>query len=278
MYRAEGSKIGAGEVRHTGVIPFWKTHLASVKSCSQGGIRGGAATLYYPIWHLEVENLLVLKNNKGVDENRIRHLDYGVQINDLMIERLIKNDYITLFSPSEEMYSAYFEDSIKFKEIYEANEKNHAVRKKRVKALELFESFFTERSGTARIYPFFVDNVNKFGPFIREKAHIKQSNLCLSGESVVEIKINGEQKSVTMKELNSLRGDILVKSYDTSLDKVVWNKVTASALMNKNAKVLKITTPSGKSVICTPDHKIYTETSGWIEAKDLIESDILVEV
>lgn len=178
MYRAEGSKIGAGEVRHTGVIPFWKTHLASVKSCSQGGIRGGAATLYYPIWHLEVENLLVLKNNKGVEENRIRHLDYGVQINDLMIERLIKNDYITLFSPREDLYNAYFEDPELFKEIYEADEKNHAIRKKRVKALELFETFFTERSGTARIYPFFVDNVNRFGPFIREKAVIKQSNLC----------------------------------------------------------------------------------------------------
>lgn len=181
MYRAEGSKIGHGEVRHTGVIPFWKTHLASVKSCSQGGIRGGAATLYYPIWHLEAENLLVLKNNKGVEENRIRHLDYGIQINDLMIERLIKNDYITLFSPdvdSNELYNSYFTDSAKFKEIYESLEKNPVIRKKRIKALDLFESFFTERSGTARIYPFFVDNTNKYGPFIQEVAPIKQSNLC----------------------------------------------------------------------------------------------------
>ncbi len=118
MIRAEGSKIGFGEVKHTGVIPFWKHFQTAVKSCSQGGVRGGAATLYYPIWHLEVENLLVLKNNKGVDENRIRHLDYGVQINNLMIERLIKNDYITLFSPDVclgTLYTEYFRDAQAFR-------------------------------------------------------------------------------------------------------------------------------------------------------------------
>ncbi|ARW58208.1 aerobic NDP reductase, large subunit [Serratia phage X20] len=181
MIRAEGSKIGHGEVKHTGVIPFWKHFQTAVKSCSQGGVRGGAATLYYPMWHLEVENLLVLKNNKGVDENRIRHLDYGVQINDLMFERLIKNDYITLFSPDimkGELYEAYFADPLKFRNFYEALEKDPTVRKKRIKARELFELFFTERSGTARIYPYFVDNVGEYGPFIRDVATVKQSNLC----------------------------------------------------------------------------------------------------
>ncbi|BAQ23199.1 aerobic NDP reductase, large subunit [Edwardsiella phage PEi26] len=181
MIRAEGSKIGHGEVKHTGVIPFWKTIQASVKSCSQGGVRGGAATLYYPIWHLEVENLLVLKNNKGVDENRIRHLDYGVQINDLMLERLIKNDYITLFSPEVcggLLYEDYFKDPEAFRNLYTTLERDPTVRKKRIKALELFETFFTERSGTARIYPYFVDNVGDHGPFIRDIATVKQSNLC----------------------------------------------------------------------------------------------------
>ena len=181
MIRAEGSKIGHGEVKHTGVIPFWKHFQTAVKSCSQGGVRGGAATLYYPIWHLEVENLLVLKNNKGVDENRIRHLDYGVQINDLMIERLIKNDYITLFSPeimAGALYESYFKNADEFRELYEQLEKDPTVRKKRIKALELFETFFTERSGTARIYPYFVDNVGDHGPFIRDIATVKQSNLC----------------------------------------------------------------------------------------------------
>lgn len=182
MLRAEGSKIGHGEIKHTGVIPFWKHFQTAVKSCSQGGVRGGAATLYYPIWHLEVENLLVLKNNKGVDENRIRHLDYGIQINDLMIERLIKNDYITLFSPDVlkgELFTSYFGTPEKFKELYEELEKDPLVRKKRIKALDLFELFMTERSGTARIYPAFVDNLNAYTPFDTTVAPIKQSNLCL---------------------------------------------------------------------------------------------------
>ena len=181
MIRAEGSKIGTGEVRHTGVIPFWKHFQTAVKSCSQGGIRGGAATAYYPIWHLEVENLLVLKNNKGVEENRIRHMDYGVQLNDLMIERFGKNDYITLFSPHEmggELYYSYFKDQDRFRELYEAAEKDPNIRKKRIKARELFELLMTERSGTARIYVQFIDNTNNYTPFIREKAPIRQSNLC----------------------------------------------------------------------------------------------------
>lgn len=181
MIRAEGSKIGMGEVRHTGVIPFWKHFQTAVKSCSQGGIRGGAATAYYPVWHLEVENLLVLKNNKGVEENRIRHMDYGVQLNDLMMERFGKNDYITLFSPHEmggELYYSYFKDQDRFRELYEAAEKDPNIRKKRIKARELFELLMTERSGTARIYVQFIDNTNNYTPFIREKAPIRQSNLC----------------------------------------------------------------------------------------------------
>lgn len=181
MIRAEGSKIGMGEVRHTGVIPFWKHFQTAVKSCSQGGIRGGAATAYYPIWHLEVENLLVLKNNKGVEENRIRHMDYGVQLNDLMMERFGKNDYITLFSPHEmggKLYYSYFKDQDRFRELYEAAEKDPNIRKKRIKARELFELLMTERSGTARIYVQFIDNTNNYTPFIREKAPIRQSNLC----------------------------------------------------------------------------------------------------
>lgn len=181
MIRAEGSKIGTGEVRHTGVIPFWKHFQTAVKSCSQGGIRDGAATAYYPIWHLEVENLLVLKNNKGVEENRIRHMDYGVQLNDLMMERFGKNDYITLFSPHEmggELYYSYFKDQDRFRELYEAAEKDPNIRKKRIKARELFELLMTERSGTARIYVQFIDNTNNYTPFIREKAPIRQSNLC----------------------------------------------------------------------------------------------------
>ena len=179
--RAEGSKIGHGEVRHTGVIPFWKHFQTAVKSCSQGGIRGGAATLYYPMWHLEFENLIVLKNNKGVEDNRIRHLDYGIQINDLMVERFLNRDYITLFSPDVAgglLYDLYFRDSEGFRELYKQLEQDPSVRKTRIKAEEAFELFALERLNTGRIYPFFVDNVNEHGSFIREIAPIKSSNLC----------------------------------------------------------------------------------------------------
>lgn len=178
--RAEGSKIGAGEVKHTGITPFLKTFNYSTHSCSQGGIRKGSADLFYPMWHLEFENLIVLKNNKGTDENRIRHMDYGVQINDLMIERYIEDGYITLLNPDPELYESFFSDPIRFRELYESFESNPLIRKKRIKARTLWEEMFaTERSNTARIYPQHIDNTNEFGPWIREIAPVRQSNLCM---------------------------------------------------------------------------------------------------
>ena len=118
--RALGSPIRGGEAFHTGCIPFYKYFQTAVKSCSQGGVRGGAATLFYPLWHMEVESLLVLKNNRGVEENRVRHLDYGVQFNKLMYQRMMKDDYITLFSPSDVpgLYDAFFADQPKFEALY----------------------------------------------------------------------------------------------------------------------------------------------------------------
>lgn len=177
--RAMGSKIRGGEAVHTGVIPFWKHIQTAVKSCSQGGVRGGAATLYYPIWHLEVENLLVLKNNKGVENNRIRHLDYGVQLNDLMYKRLINNDYITLFSPdvaNDRLYDAFYQaDQTEFEELYTSLEKDPTVRKKRIKAIDLFQLLVQERAQTGRKYIFNSHHVNQQGSF---SVPVRMSNLC----------------------------------------------------------------------------------------------------
>lgn len=179
--RALGSAIRGGEAYHTGCIPFYKHFQTAVKSCSQGGVRGGAATLFYPIWHLEVENLLVLKNNRGVEENRVRHLDYGVQFNKLMYQRLIKDQHISLFSPSDVpgLYDAFFADQDKFEELYVKYENDDSIRKKQIKAIELFSLFMQERASTGRIYLQNVDHCNTHSPFNPQVAPIKQSNLCL---------------------------------------------------------------------------------------------------
>ncbi|GAA5103584.1 ribonucleoside-diphosphate reductase subunit alpha [Orbus sasakiae] len=179
--RALGSPIRGGEAFHTGCIPFYKYFQTAVKSCSQGGVRGGAATVFYPLWHLEVESLLVLRNNRGVEENRVRHLDYGVQINKLMYQRLIKGENITLFSPSDVpgLYDAFFADQDEFERLYAKYEADKTIRKREVKAVELFALLMQERASTGRIYIQNVDHCNTHSPFNAQVAPVRQSNLCM---------------------------------------------------------------------------------------------------
>ena len=178
--RALGSPIRSGDAYHTGVIPFYKMFQSATRSCSQGGVRNGAATLYYPIWHLEVEDLLVLKNNKGTDDNRVRHMDYGVQFNKLMYERLLEGGDITLFSPSDVpgLYEAFFNNQEEFKYLYEKAEVHPNIRKKSIPAIELFSQFMEERKNTGRIYLMNVDHANTHSSFDETVAPIHQSNLC----------------------------------------------------------------------------------------------------
>lgn len=175
--RAKGSKVRGGEIYHTGIIPFIKHFQTAVKSSSQGGIRGGAATLAYPIWHLEVQDMLVLKNNRGVDDNRARHLDYSVQISKLFYQRLIKKENITLFSPSDVpgLYDSFFADQDKFEELYVKYEQDESIRKLSVPAVELFSTLMQERASTGRIYIMNVDHSNTHSSFIDP---VKLSNLC----------------------------------------------------------------------------------------------------
>jgi ribonucleoside-diphosphate reductase alpha chain len=179
--RALGSEIRGGEAQHTGCLPFYKLFQSAVKSCSQGGVRGGAATLFYPLWHLEVESLLVLKNNRGVEENRVRHLDYGVQINRLMYQRLIKSQNITLFSPHDVpgLYDAFFADQDEFERLYTQYEADESIRKRTLPAVELFSLMMQERAGTGRIYIQNVDHCNTHSPFDPAVAPVRQSNLCM---------------------------------------------------------------------------------------------------
>lgn len=179
--RGLDSEIRGGEARHTGCIPFFKMFQAAVKSCSQGGVRGGAATLFYPLWHIEAESLLVLKNNRGVEDNRIRQLDYGVQINRLLYTRLIKGGNITLFSPNEVpgLYEAFFADQDEFEQLYTKYEQDPNIRKRIVPAADLFSTLMQERAGTGRIYIQNVDHCNTHSPFDPRVAPVHQSNLCM---------------------------------------------------------------------------------------------------
>ncbi|WP_419811768.1 class 1a ribonucleoside-diphosphate reductase subunit alpha [Bacterioplanoides sp.] len=232
--RALGSPIRGGEAFHTGCIPFYKHFQTAVKSCSQGGVRGGAATLFYPLWHLEVESLLVLKNNRGVEENRVRHLDYGVQINKTMYERLIKNGNITLFSPSDVpgLYDAFFEDQELFDQLYKKYEADDSIRKQTVKAVDLFSAMMQERASTGRIYVQNVDHCNTHSPFNPKRAPVRQSNLCL--EIALPTKplneINDENGEIalctlaafnlgTVEDLNELEelADLIVRALDSLL-------------------------------------------------------------
>ena len=178
--RAEGAKVGDGSVVHTGLIPFLKYFQAAVKSCSQGGVRGGAATVYVPVWHYEFEDLVVLKNNKGTEEGRVRHMDYAFQFNKLMYERLLTNGTITFFDPNDVpgLYEAFFADQDKFKTLYEKYERKTSIRKKSKPAVEVFSSFLTERKDTGRIYLMNVDHANDHGAFLPDQAPIRMSNLC----------------------------------------------------------------------------------------------------
>ncbi|CAM2836477.1 class 1a ribonucleoside-diphosphate reductase subunit alpha [Vibrio rarus] len=179
--RSLGSEIRNGEAFHTGCIPFYKYFQTAVKCCSQGGVRGGAATVFYPLWHGEVQNLLVLKNNRGVEENRVRHMDYGVQLNKLMYSRLIEGKNITLFSPSDVpgLYDAFFEDQDEFERLYLQYENDPSIKQERVKAIELFSILMQERASTGRIYIQNVDHCNTHSPFDSKVAPVRQSNLCL---------------------------------------------------------------------------------------------------
>ena len=223
--RAIGSPIRSGDATHTGVIPFYKLFQSAVKSCSQGGVRGGAATLYYPLWHLEVEDLLVLKNNKGTEDNRVRHMDYGVQFNKLMYERLITGGNITLFSPKDipGLYDSFFTDQDKFKELYEAAERKTSIRKKSIPAIELFSAFVQERKDTGRIYLMNVDHANTHGAFIEELAPIKQSNLCCE--------INLPTKPLS--HINDEEGEISL----CTLSAVNWGVIKDFEEMNKVCKL-----------------------------------------
>lgn len=183
--RALGSVVGDGSVVHTGLIPFWKYFRSALKSCSQGGIRGASATVNFPFWHREVEDLIVLKNAKGTEESRIRNMDYCIQLNGFFYDAVRKNKVLYLFSPHDvpDLYEAFFADQAEFARLYKIYSilafKAGDPKAKTIKARDLFERIITERQQTARLYIFHADHVNSHGSFDPSLAPIKMTNLCV---------------------------------------------------------------------------------------------------
>jgi ribonucleoside-diphosphate reductase alpha chain len=179
--RSLGSPIRGGEIMHTGMIPFLKKWFGDLRSCSQGGIRNASATVFYPIWHHQFDDLIVLKNNQGTEETRVRHMDYGVVLSAFFWRRFKNKENITFFDPNEvpDLYEAFYSSTELFEELYVKYEKNKSLRKKVMSAEEVFKGgILKERTDTGRIYLVFIDNVMNQGPFDPDYHTIYQSNLC----------------------------------------------------------------------------------------------------
>ena len=179
--RPLGSPIRGGEIMHTGMIPFLKKWFGDLRSCSQGGIRNASATVFYPIWHHQFDDLIVLKNNQGTEETRVRHMDYGVVLSAFFWRRFRNRENITFFDPNEvpDLYEAFYQNTERFEELYVKYEKRKDLRTKTISAEEVFKSgILKERTDTGRIYLVFIDNVQNQGPFDPEYHTIYQSNLC----------------------------------------------------------------------------------------------------
>lgn len=223
-------------------------------------IRGGAATLYYPIWHLEVESLLVLKNNRGVEDNRIRQLDYGVQLNKLIYTRLIKDQDITLFSPHsvDGMYDAFFNDQELFEKLYTEAENNPLIPKKKIPARDLFSLLMSERANTGRIYIMNVDHCNTHSSFDEKVAPIHMSNLCVAGDT-----------KVLTQEGEVVIGENVGKKF-TVWNGYEWSENVEFVQTGEDTDLYRVTLEDGRYLDCTDYHKWLVGTTE--EDKKLIRT------
>jgi ribonucleoside-diphosphate reductase alpha chain len=289
--RGINAKIRGGEVQHTGVVPFLKKFEATVRCCTQNGIRGGSATVHFPIWHQEIEDILVLKNNKGTEDNRVRKLDYSIQISKLFYERFIQDTEISLFSPHDVpgLYDAFGTD--RFDELYVGYERDTSIPRKTIGAQELILDLLKERAETGRIYIMNIDHCNSHSSF---KDKVNMSNLCVAGDTKIKVRFDystDNDGNILKKEeitkisndefginywWNELKG-LEVLSYNIETGEEEWAPIKAYAETSPKAKVMKITDEeSGKSIVVTPEHKVFTENRGYVMAKDLVETDELV--
>lgn len=275
--RGIDSDIRGGEEVHAGMIPFLKVFESATKSCTQTGTRRGAATVYYPWWHYEIEGLLVLKNNAGTDETRVRKIDYSVVFDKLFLERLRDKQTISLFSS---IYVPGLFDAFgtpEFAELYHKYESDKTIPRKTVEAKTIFEIFIRERVETNRIYCMFIDNANNQGSF---KDTVRMSNLCcLTGDNLVNVVINGSNCEICIDELVELVNDdnnVYILSKDLNRDVIEYKKVVAGLKTKEVDEVYQILDKdTGQFVVCTGDHEIYTKNRGFVRADELTEEDEL---
>jgi ribonucleoside-diphosphate reductase alpha chain len=279
--RGINSRIRGGEVQHTGVIPFLKKFEATVKCCTQNGVRGGSATVHFPIWHKEIEDILVLKNNKGTEDNRVRKLDYSIQLSKLFYERFINDEDITLFSPHEvpELYKVW--GSPEFDEVYQTTERKTSVWKKKVSAQELIFSMLKERAETGRIYIMNIDHCNTHSSF---KDTVYMSNLCqeitlptdpiqhIDGEGEIALCILSAINVGKLQYLDDLESlcDLAVRSLDEIIDHQKY-PVKAAEVSTKARRSLGIGYIGLAHYLAKAKLK-YSDKQAWKEVDELTEA------
>ena len=248
--RGINSKIRGGEVQHTGVVPFLKKFESTVRCCTQNGIRGGSATVHFPIWHQEIEDILVLKNNKGTEDNRVRKLDYSIQISKLFYERFIQNGEISLFSPHDVpgLYDAFGTDS--FDDLYVGYERDDSIPRKTVGAQELLLNLLKERAETGRLYIMNIDHCNSHSSF---KDKVEMSNLCqeitlptvplehIDGEGEIALCILSAVNIGKIREVDDLEElcDLAVRGLDELIDYQDY-PISAAEIATKNRRSLGV--------------------------------------
>ena len=279
--RGINSRIRGGEVQHTGVVPFLKKFESTVKCCTQNGVRGGSATVHFPIWHQEIEDIIVLKNNKGTEDNRVRKLDYSIQISKLFYERFINDEDITLFSPHEvpELYEAW--GTKEFDDIYLKAERKTSVKKKKVGAQELFFDILKERAETGRIYIMNIDHCNEHSSF---KDRVLMSNLCqeitLPTDPIQHIDGEGEIALCILSAINVGRinyiddleslCDLAVRALDEIIDHQKY-PVKAAEISTKARRSLGIGY-IGLAHYLAKSKVSYEDKAAWKEVDELTEA------
>jgi ribonucleoside-diphosphate reductase alpha chain len=282
--RGVNSKIRGGEVAHTGIVPFLKKFESTVRCCTQNGVRGGSATVHFPFWHQEIEDILVLKNNKGTEDNRVRKLDYSIQLNKTMYERLLQGGEITLFSPHDVpgLYEAYYGDPAVFQELYEKYERKTSIKKKTIDAMELFSALIKERAETGRIYIMNVDHANTHSSF---KDTVYMSNLCQEitlptkplqhiddPDGEIALCILSAINVGVIKELNDLEEltDLAVRALEEIIDYQRY-PIKAAEISTKARRSLGVGY-IGLAHYLAKNHVQYSDPQAWKLVHDLTEA------